>query len=568
MEDSENETFMSANKARLQNLIDQVKDLECTRSATLQQIEKCEKMLKICTRRHFALTLIQVRNLAGAKRRVKLNATLEVLKAAQRDSSVDNDERSEIDAFAIYVAKMNEASEAGESELRELSENLKKTAVRLRSSLQRRKLNLECLQAVLVPRVIDALEHHTSVMIKAYDRSARSIRIGSFKIATCRDTRDDEWLQHWLHCCGFKDEATKVGIVIDSGTLHESESELLVSPVAFAAFDDNLDALRLLLKRGADVNEKTACGRTPMYLASARGNIKSLKILYSMGGDVSLSYAFDGTPLHRAVRNSNLDAAKWLVAHGAEDDLRKPNKLGQHTPLHIACMAHSNESQASMYMTKWILSTSACKDVYVSREQNILNSFHNTDIVNRFFSRASSGRPCALALAAGNFDVAELLVLQHSAWSDVATGCVDALMIHSDLQSWNQAEVRERGESFRSYLMVKHYTTIEQFAAFLRCIIAAEHKQPLWNLFHIDSATSTGIKIKIAEYAGLSFGRRLRVLHGVLRAIDEVVANCESEEEFSDDSNSDDENESVDEYEDEGGNEEEDDEDSIGDVFQ
>jgi hypothetical protein len=567
IEDSESQTFLMANKTRLQYLIAQVKELESARSATLRQIEKTETMLKTCTRRHFALTLIQVRNLDGAKRRVRLNATLEVLKAAQEDSRVDNDEHSKIDAFAVYVAKMNDASEDCECELLELSENLEKTAVRLRLSLKRRKLNLEYLQATLVPRVVRALEHHNAVMIKAYDRSARSMRIGSFMIATCSDTRDEEWLQHWLDCCGFEDETTKIGIVIDPGSMNESESEILVPPVAFAAFSENLDALRLLLKRGADVNDKSACGRTPMYLASARGNVKCMELLIAMGGEVSLSDALDGTPLHRAVRNNKLEAAKWLVAHGAEDDVRKPNYLGHHTPLHVACMNDSSDNQASFYTVKWLLSTAACKDVYASREQYIHNNIHNTDIVSRFFSRASSGRPCALALAAENFDVAELLVLHYSAWSDVATGHVDALMVHSDLQSWNQAEVRERSASFRSYLMVKHYTIIEQFAAFLRCIVAGKHKQPLWKLFHLDHATSTGIKMKIAEYAGLSFGRRLRVLHGVLKAIDEVVDN-ESEEESSDDSNSDEEDDSDDdEDEDEEGIDEEVDEDSIGDIF-
>lgn len=529
---------LSPNRARLHNLVDQVKDLERARATTLTQVEKTETMLKTCTRRQFALTLIQVRGLEGAKRRVRLNESLRILTAAQGDSRVDQDKRSGIEAFSLYVTKMNETSEAGDSELCELSESLDQSAGRLRRSLQRRKLNLEYMQTTLEPKVVRALERHNTVMIKAYERKARKLRVESFMVETCRDdVRDEKWLRRWLDCCGYNGEATTIGIVIDPGSLKDSESEIMVAPVAFAAFSENLDALRLLREQGADVNEKTACGRTPMYLASAGGRLSSMQILLSFGGDVSSSDALDGTPLHRAIRAKQIDTAKWLVAHGAEGDLRKPSKLGYYTPLHTACMMGSYKDEAALQMAKWLLCTSAKNDVLVGRERSLLESFHNTDIINRFFSRASSGRPCALALAAGNFDVAELLVLHHGAWNDMATGQTDALMIHSDLQNWNEAEVRQRSASFGSHLMVKHYTTIEQFASFLRCIVAAPRNHALWSFSKLDEATSTGLKMKIAEYTGLAFGRRLRVLHGILAAIDEF-SNGESEE--SSDWNSDD----------------------------
>ena len=533
---------LSPNRARLHNLVDQFKELERLRAATLTQVEKTEIMLKTCSRRQFALTLIQVRGLVGAKRRLRLNESLRVLTAAKGDSRVDQEERAGIDAFALYVAKMNETSEAGDSELSELSENLELTAGRLRASLSRRKLNLEYMQTTLEPRVVRALERHNIVMIKAYERKARKLRVESFMAVTCTDVRDEKWLRRWLDCCGYNGEAGTIGIVIDPGSLDDSESEIMVAPVAFAAFSENLHALRLLHDQGADVNAKTLCGRTPMYLASAGGRLSSMQMLLSLGADVSLSDALDGTPLHRAIRSKKLDAAKWLVAHGAEGDLRKPSKLGYHTPLHTACMAGSYKGDAARQMTKWLLSTPACNDVFVGRERSLLESFHNTDVINRFFSRASSGRPCALALAAGNYDVAELLLLHHGAWTSLSTGKTDALMVHSDLQNWNEAEVRQRSASFGTHLMIKHYTTIEQFASFLRCIVAATCKHALWRISQLDEATSTGFKMKIAEYTGLAFGRRLRVLHGIIAAIDEFSnGECEESSDWESDDEIDDE---------------------------
>ena len=93
---------------------------------------------------------------------------------------------------------------------------------------------------------------------------------------------------------------------------------------------DDLAALRALTKT-VDVNEKDRRGSTPLFYAAAYGSLEAMRILVAAGADVNASNAFGATPLLVAVTEP--EKVRFLVDRGADVNAR--SKMGR-TPLWIA----------------------------------------------------------------------------------------------------------------------------------------------------------------------------------------------------------------------------------------
>jgi ankyrin repeat protein len=63
------------------------------------------------------------------------------------------------------------------------------------------------------------------------------------------------------------------------------------------------------------------------------GNLDVVKYLVEKGADVKAANNYGNTPLHLAADNCNLDIVKYLLEKGA--DVKAANKVGN-TPLHLA----------------------------------------------------------------------------------------------------------------------------------------------------------------------------------------------------------------------------------------
>lgn len=97
----------------------------------------------------------------------------------------------------------------------------------------------------------------------------------------------------------------------------------------------NLNAVKFLLKNGADVNHrKTDCeGITPLHWVSIQEDLKILKLLISKTSDINAQDKYGSTPLHWASRNGYSQNVKFLIKKGADANIK--NKKGQ-TPLNVA----------------------------------------------------------------------------------------------------------------------------------------------------------------------------------------------------------------------------------------
>src|SRR4051794_37252453 len=99
----------------------------------------------------------------------------------------------------------------------------------------------------------------------------------------------------------------------------------LRTPLMWAAFNNDVPMVRLLLEHGADPNQKTLYG-SPLSQACWSDGVEAARILIDRGAKVDARDAFaDFTPLHRAAASEALrpDLVKLLLAGGAD-----PNAAG------------------------------------------------------------------------------------------------------------------------------------------------------------------------------------------------------------------------------------------------
>jgi len=86
----------------------------------------------------------------------------------------------------------------------------------------------------------------------------------------------------------------------------------------FAAKDDSVDAARLLLDAGADLERVIPGGWTVLHLAVCRARVETTRLLLQRGAAANCSNDSGETPLCRAAYNSSLELARLLLDHGAD----------------------------------------------------------------------------------------------------------------------------------------------------------------------------------------------------------------------------------------------------------
>lgn len=96
----------------------------------------------------------------------------------------------------------------------------------------------------------------------------------------------------------------------------------------FAARSSDLQSVQLLVDAGADVNQLSALGTSPMIMAIHGGNTAALEYLIANGADIE-SNDSGHTALHAAVQRGNLEAVQLLIKNGADLEaiLEKPTPV-------------------------------------------------------------------------------------------------------------------------------------------------------------------------------------------------------------------------------------------------
>ena len=106
------------------------------------------------------------------------------------------------------------------------------------------------------------------------------------------------------------------------------------TPLLIACENGHVDAARLLLDKGVDINRADKYGATPLLAACSKGHVDAVRLLLDEGAEVDRSTEGGQTPLFIACYNGHVDAARLVLDKGAEVD--RANEGGV-TPLWIAC---------------------------------------------------------------------------------------------------------------------------------------------------------------------------------------------------------------------------------------
>ncbi|KAL3104859.1 hypothetical protein niasHT_020425 [Heterodera trifolii] len=140
----------------------------------------------------------------------------------------------------------------------------------------------------------------------------------------------------------LKEQTKLVEIMLNNGqnpnenvTFMCDEIKRTISPLHFAAQMGNLELCKLLVAKGAKVNQrsKDKRGVVPLHIACARGHLPIVKFFLDRGGaDIEVADSDGDTALIYALLENKLDVGHYLIARGARTD--RTNKKGV-SPLHI-----------------------------------------------------------------------------------------------------------------------------------------------------------------------------------------------------------------------------------------
>src|SRR5207344_1602807 len=101
------------------------------------------------------------------------------------------------------------------------------------------------------------------------------------------------------------------GIGIVRGGLPERGSRFFIpgalTPLLYAARDGRLDAAKILVGAGADIERADANGITPLLMAVANNHMDVARFLVERGAKVNVTDWYGRTPLWAAVETRNMD---------------------------------------------------------------------------------------------------------------------------------------------------------------------------------------------------------------------------------------------------------------------
>ena len=154
------------------------------------------------------------------------------------------------------------------------------------------------------------------------------------------------------------------------------------TPLYRALISNNIEAMKELLKEGADPNIANNMNETPLYQAIDNDNKEAILLLLDNEANCNICKSDGNSPLHLAIKKLAVDYIELLLNKGANPNLK--NKLYQQTPLHLAIKSKLNISIIKLLLEynadftikdKYnCLPMDYCEDsVYKQEIQNLIN---------------------------------------------------------------------------------------------------------------------------------------------------------------------------------------------------
>ncbi|KAG8504852.1 Ankyrin repeat and SOCS box protein 3, partial [Galemys pyrenaicus] len=124
-----------------------------------------------------------------------------------------------------------------------------------------------------------------------------------------------------------------------------------------AAFQENAEIIKLLLKKGANKECQDDFGITPLFVAAEYGKLESLSILISSGANVNCQALDKATPLFIAAQEGHTECVQLLLSSGADPNLYC-NEDSWQLPIHAAAqMGHTKVLELLIPLTNRVCDT-------------------------------------------------------------------------------------------------------------------------------------------------------------------------------------------------------------------
>ena len=124
-----------------------------------------------------------------------------------------------------------------------------------------------------------------------------------------------------------------VKYLVEKGANVNAKNYNRSTPLIIACYENDIEIVKYLVEKGADVNTKDINGVTPLLIACERNDINIVKHLVENGANVNEKNRFEITPLITACQKNDIEIVKYLVEKGANVNEETKN---QDTPLMIA----------------------------------------------------------------------------------------------------------------------------------------------------------------------------------------------------------------------------------------
>jgi ankyrin repeat protein len=131
-----------------------------------------------------------------------------------------------------------------------------------------------------------------------------------------------------LHSAVVTDDLEAIRQHIKAGSdLNVLEPTRASSPLITAAFLGKIEAAKILINAGAELNYRNADGSTALHTAAAFGKTEAAKMLIDAGADLNLKNNQGSTALHTAAFFCRVEIVEILLEKGADKTIK--NKAGK-----------------------------------------------------------------------------------------------------------------------------------------------------------------------------------------------------------------------------------------------
>jgi len=147
--------------------------------------------------------------------------------------------------------------------------------------------------------------------------------------------------QATLRIAASKGREDKVRELLDEGTSLHAANDTGHTPLHLAALTDNVEVMRILVQKDADVDiADTVTGFSPLHACASKGYINACEFLLRHGANMDAQTHNGETALHLATRHKHIDTVALLLDFHANHCLKNKDGL---TSEQLAIAKHDSQ---------------------------------------------------------------------------------------------------------------------------------------------------------------------------------------------------------------------------------